>query len=192
MSNPELHEMKRGVKPMLYGMMILIACFLLVTVISQTKHRTMPNGGLFLAKENLLQYTQPVLDALEEPGVAGHLNRRIEQYDSLCKSNALKEAFLMRSEDWRKYVSIDLWKTVFDKKGYTIYDITVLGARPFPSRTKPAAAFEMIKMAIIQKNDGTSKCMFYTEVWVYEHNDWFTRGGAPWDDPAAPIISLEF
>lgn len=148
------------------------------------------------ADANVLDFTKEsnaVLASLSDPaglavGLNGTLGQRLVRYNSYVSKQRWVDVYSLRSKEWQRTVGFNEWMKTLkaDKRIYAIY---LLAAEPIPSRSRPATGFQLIKMAVIQSEGQRKVNVFYIETWMFE-GDWVNVGGAPWELPWLPVISV--
>jgi len=122
-------------------------------------------------------------------GKRSTLGQRLLAYDQALMQKKLAEVYSFRSKEWQSDVTLEKWTASFE--GHRdIESVLVLAVEPVISKSKPAPAFQIVKMAITRDKTQTRNYVFFIENWIFQENEWVAAGGAPWDAPSLPIIGL--
>jgi hypothetical protein len=126
-------------------------------------------------------------------GKTGSLGAKIRQYDSFYTAGEWDKVYAMRSDSWKADEHLPLWKNQMIHATFVISKLFVLDENPFPSplSQKYSSAFELIKVAELRDiKTSTIAYKFFTEVWVYENNNWVIYSGVYWDGARMPYTGV--
>lgn len=119
------------------------------------------------------------------------LYESIKHYDNALESGNFAEVYGVRTTQWKAIVPQDKAEHIFRNAVTQVHKINTLAILPLPKVVgSDTSGYLVSRLAFVDLPTGAGQWISYIETWVQDENTMALTGGAPWDQPALPVLSV--
>lgn len=116
---------------------------------------------------------------------------RIREYDEALKAGDFNKLYELRSERWKAVVSKRQAEQIFKQQSIRVSEIYTLAVDPLSKLSGDATpGYVVARLAVLETSERETEWTFYLETWIKSEERISLVGGAPWDQPALPVLRV--